>query len=77
MRTIDIGIRHDDDTVITSFCEIKCITDTTANSRDEVFDLFVQEYLINTSLFSIEDFTSKWEDSLDITISTLFRRTTR
>jgi hypothetical protein len=73
MRTIHIGIRHDDDTVITSFCYIKCITDRGSNRDDEVFDLFIQEYFINTSLLGIEDFTSEWEDSLDITISTLLR----
>jgi hypothetical protein len=72
MCTIDIGIRHDDDAVITSLREIKCITNTTANRCNEVFDLFVQKYLINTSLLGIEDFTSKWEDSLDITVTTLF-----
>jgi hypothetical protein len=77
MRTIDIGIRHDDDTVITSFCDIKCVTNSTSNSRDEVFDLFVEEDFIDSSLFSIEDFTSKWENSLDITVSTLLRRATR
>ena len=77
MRTVDIGIRHDDDTVITSLREIKCITDTTTDSGNEVFDLFVEKYFVDTSLFGIEDFTSKWEDSLDITISALFRRTTR
>ena len=41
MRTIDIGIRHDDDTVITSFGDVKCITDSTSDSGDEIFDLFV------------------------------------
>lgn len=72
MRTVDIGIRHDDDTVITSFCYIKCITDPTSDSGDEIFDLFVEKYFVDTSLFCVENFTSEWEDSLDITISTLF-----
>ena len=73
MRTIDIRIRHDDDTVIASFCEVKCIRYSTPNCGDEVFDLFVEEDFVYSCLFSIEDFTSEWEDSLDITISSLLR----
>jgi hypothetical protein len=51
--TIDISIRHDDDTMITSFCEIKRITDTTTDSCDEIFDLFVEKYFVDTSLFCV------------------------
>ena len=39
VRTIDVGIGHDDDLVVSEFLFIELFTDTAAKCRDHIFDL--------------------------------------
>ena len=48
MRSIDVRIRHDDDTMITSFRDVKGIPYTTTNGSNEIFDLFIDKDFIDT-----------------------------
>ena len=74
MSTIDIGIGHDDNTMISSFPYIKGISDTTTNGGDKIFYLFIDKYFINAGLFCVENLSSKWENGLKFSITTLLRR---
>ena len=73
MCSVDISIRHDDDTVISGFRRVKSISDTTTDSGDEVFDLFIDVDLVDACLLGIQYLSSEWEDSLEFSIATLLR----
>ena len=75
MRTIDIGIRHEDDLMITETVNIKLIADTYAETFNERDELSVCKHLIKTSTFGIKHLTTKWEDSLNLRIAAFLSRT--
>ena len=76
MSSIDVRTRHYHDTVITQATIVETVSDRGSESDDEVLDLCISEYLIETSLFGIQDFSSQWKDRLELSSTTLFRRTT-
>ena len=53
MRTIDIGIRHEDDLVIAETVDIELVTNTYTEALDKGDQLGVSEHLIETSALSI------------------------
>lgn len=58
MGTIDIGIRHNDNLVISQFRNVKILMDSGSKSCNHRFDLFICINFIQPCLLHIEDFTS-------------------
>ena len=79
MCTIDIGIGHDHDLVITELGDIKVVAisfgKTTAKCIDHGLDLCICKNLVNSCLFYIEDLTTDRKDRLIITVSGCLGRT--
>lgn len=77
MRTINIGIGHDDNFLISQSFNIKAILDSAANRSNKGFYFVICHHFLDHSLFGIQDFTSKWQDRLKLTIATGFRTSSR
>ena len=71
MRTVDVGICHDDNLAITCLVQIEVIADTTAECSNHIADFFTAQHLIKTCLFNIKDFTAQRQNSLEITVTAL------
>ena len=72
MRTVDVGIGHDDNFAITCLVQIKVIADTAAEGCNHIANFFTAQHLIKTCLFNIKDFTAQRQNSLEITVTSLF-----
>ena len=81
MCTIDIGIGHDDDLIISQLCNIKVISvsfrKSAAKCIDHRLDLCIGKHLINTCFFDIQNLTANRQDRLEITVSCRFCRSPR
>ena len=81
MSTIDIGISHDNNLVITKLGDIEVISvsfgETTSECIDHSFDFGIGKNLVYTCLFYVQDFTSDRQDSLIHSVSCSLCRTTR
>ena len=58
MRTVNVGIGHDDDLVVSELTEIEVLGYTGSERSDHSSYLFVSEYLILSSLFYVKYLTS-------------------
>ena len=64
MGTIHIGIRHDNNLMITQLGDIKIFMDTCTKSRDHGFNLIIDKNLIQTCFFDIQNLTSQRQNGL-------------
>ena len=71
MRTVDVGICHNNNLAITCLVQIKVIADTAAESGNHIANFFTAQHLIKTCLFNIKDFTAQRQNSLEITVTSL------
>ena len=69
MCTINIGIGHDDDLVITKLADIKILMDSRSKCCDHSFDLGICINFIQTCFLYVQDLTSQRQDSLCHTVS--------
>ena len=69
MSTIHIGIGHNDDLVITQFCNIKILMDTGSESSDHGFDLGISINLIQSCFLYVQDFSTQRKNCLCCTAS--------
>jgi hypothetical protein len=72
MRSINISIRHDDDSVIAEAFDIELLINTDAESLDQANNLVVVEHPVETSSLDIQHLTAQWQDSLGPWITTNF-----
>ena len=80
MRTIHIGICHNNNLIITQFGNIKIVAVSfgkTASERiDHRLDLRICQYFVDTCFFYIQYLSTNWKDSLEITVAGCLCRTT-
>lgn len=69
MRTIDIGIGHDNNLVITQLADIKIFIDTCTKCSDHRFNFCVAENTIQTCFFYIQNLSTKRKYCLRCTVS--------
>ena len=73
MRTVDIGIGHDDDLVIPQFCNIKIVAVTFRKSAaeriDHGLDLGIRQDLVDAGLLYVQRLTADRQDCLVFTVS--------
>ena len=77
MRTIHIGISHDNNLMIPQLGNIKILMNSCSKRRDHSLDLRIGVNLIQPCFFYIQDFSSQWKDRLCRTLSRCLCRTTR
>ena len=82
VRTIDIGVGHDDNLVITQFVDISLLVALALNAKahsdalDDVHHRLALEHLVPHHLLHVEDLSSQRKDGLGVSVATLFCRTT-
>ena len=64
MRAVYVGIRHDDDSVVAKFFDIKIFMDTGPERCDHRSDLRVSEDPVQSCLLNIQDLAAKRQDRL-------------
>src|SRR5690606_19259009 len=73
VRSVDVGVRHDDDAVIAQFRDVELVgSDATAKRGDQRADLLVAEHFVETRLLDVEDLALDGQNSLDLAVAPLF-----
>ena len=81
VRSIDVGVGHDDDFVIADFLDVErafhiAITDAGTNRGDHRLNLLVLQCAVEAGFFDVDQLTTQGQDGLRATISTLLGRAT-
>src|SRR5690606_27722459 len=81
MRTVHVRIRHDDNTVVSEFTKVECLSILLRSYAHpergkHILNLVTLVNLVLHRLFHVEDFTSQRKDGLKLTVPTLLSRTT-
>src|SRR5271163_4963725 len=73
MRTVDIGVGHQNDFAVADFRRIEIFFgDAGAERGDHRSDLFVSEHLVIARFFHVENFSLEREDGLEAAVAALF-----
>ena len=75
VRSIDIGIGHDNDLVISQLTDIKIFVDSRSKCCDHCLNLSISVNLIKTCFLYVQNLTTKWQDCLSCTVSGCLCRT--
>src|SRR6476619_3846882 len=76
MASVDIGIRHQADLVITKLVDVEIfLSDARAKGRDECLDLAVTEHLIEPGFLHIQDLALERKHRLILAVTSLLCRT--
>ena len=75
MCAIDVGIRHDDNLVVTYLREIECLgvlgcADGDTEGCEDIANLLALEHLVFHGLLYVEYFSSQWQYGLVETVAT-------
>ncbi len=76
VRTVDIGIGHDDDAVVTQAVNIEGIFDTHAKRLNHAEDFVVGEHFVQARALNVQHLTTKWQNCLGFAVTSRLRRTT-
>src|SRR5579883_1125040 len=74
MRAVDIGVRHDDDALVTQLLLAVALARPAAERLDEVGDLLVLAELVGGGRRDVEDLAAQGEDRLRVAVARLLRR---
>ncbi len=78
VRTVDVGIRHDDDAVIAQFVDVEVVAAYAATERrDERADLRRREHLVEARLLDIQNLALQRQDGLRTAVAALLRGAAR
>ena len=81
MRTVHVGIRHDDDFMVAQFLNVeRALTltgaDTGANCGNHRADFAILEHLVEARLLHVDQFASNRQNRLKLSVAPLLGRTT-
>ncbi len=71
MRSVNVGVAHNDDATVAQFGDIEVFVDARTNSRDDILDLIVFQDFVQSHALHIKDFTAQRQDSLEVTVASL------
>ena len=74
MRTVNIGISHNDNFAVTEFGKVYFVTDTAAESSYDGHQFIIAIDTVKTCFFDIEHFAPKRENSLKTSVTPTFCR---
>ena len=77
MRSVNIGIGHTNDFVITKFVFIKFFTNSAAKSSNHRFDFSIFKHAVKSCLLNVQNFASKRQNGLESSVSSGFSCTAR
>src|SRR6266545_605395 len=64
VRAVDVGVGHDDDSVVTQARDVELVADSGTDRRDHRLDLVVREHLVDAVLLAVDDLPAEGEDRL-------------
>ena len=76
MGAVDIGVGHDDHSMVSELLNIEFLAYSGTESGDECPNLRVTEHFVQASFLYVENFTAKRQNRLKVTISPHFGGTT-
>jgi hypothetical protein len=72
VRTVDVGVGHDDDAVVAQLVRIEFVlADAAAERRDQRADLGRRDHFIESCFFHIEDLALERQDRLVLAVAAL------
>ena len=71
MGSVDVGIGHDDDLVVSQFLDVEFAADVAAERGDHVLDLVRTQDSVEPCLLNIQDLTSERQNGLSRTVPSL------
>ena len=74
VRTVDVGIGHDDYLVVSELIDVKLVADARAQRGYDGCKLIVAVDLVRARLFDVEHLAPQGEDGLEARVATLGRR---
>ena len=73
MRTVDVGVGHDYNSMITQLAQVEFfLADTGAHRSDQGTNLVGGYHLVEACLLNVEDFALKWKNRLVTAFTALF-----
>ena len=72
MRAVDVGIRHNDDFVITKLGNVKIIADAGAERQNDRRQFIVADNFVDAGFFDVEHFAPKRQNRLNVAVAPLF-----
>src|SRR5690606_12417617 len=76
VRSIDIGVGHDDDAVVAELLEVLFDPYAAAQCRDECGDLLGLKHLVEAGALDVQDLSAKGKDRLELALPALLGGTT-
>ena len=82
MRTIDVGIGHDDNLIVAQLIDIGILrilsiyTEAYTDTLDDVHNRLGFEHAVPLYLLNVQNLTTQRQNSLEVAIATLLSRTT-
>ena len=82
MRTIDVGIGHDDNLIVAQLVDVGILRVFTVNAEahtdtlDDVHHRLCLEHKVPLNLFHVQDLTTQGQDGLEVAVAALLGRTT-
>ena len=76
MRTIDVGVGHDDDFAVTQFADVEVFTNAGLQSLDQRSDFFEAQHLVEAGLFDIQNLATQRQNGLGGVVPTALGGTT-
>src|SRR3990167_8488819 len=78
VRTVDVGVGHDDDVVVAQLVDVVLIAaDTTAQGGDQGADFLGGNHLVETRFLDVENLALQRQDRLGLAVTALLGRTAR
>src|SRR5215471_6389958 len=75
MRSVNIGVRHNDDAVIADLLNVEVVpTNASPQGRDEHLDFLAAEHLVEARLLDVQNLPAQGEDGLKIAVTSLLCR---
>src|SRR4029450_1788974 len=77
MRSVDVGVGHDDDSVVAQFPDVEVLrADSTSERRDHGLDFIAAQHLVESSFLDVENLAPQRQDGLKASIAALLGGTT-
>ena len=66
VRSVDVGIAHDDDLVVAAFGDVLLFADADADGLDHALDFFVGQHLVFAGFVGVDDLAAQRQNGLEI-----------
>src|SRR3989338_8542981 len=72
--TVNVGVGHDNNAVVSQFGQVKLLADVGAQRDDQRLELVVGQHLVEPGLFDVQNFSAQRQDRLKLAVTALLGR---